>query len=148
MNNLLIIIISILFSAFFAGMEIAFISANKLLIELKNKQGSIAARILSPFVNNPSKFISTTLVGNNIGLVVYGIYMAAFLNPHLQVWIPGTNTNTILLLFLSSVISTAIVLVTGEFIPKVLFRLNPDIILRILAIPFLVAYYVFWPLVT
>jgi putative hemolysin len=147
MSNLLIIIISILISAFFAGMEIAFISANKLLIELKNKQGSFAARILSPFVNNPSKFISTTLVGNNIGLVVYGIYMAAFLNPHIRSWIPGTNSNTFLLLFLSSIISTAIVLVTGEFIPKVLFRLNPDIILRVLAIPFLLAYYLFWPLV-
>jgi CBS domain containing-hemolysin-like protein len=72
-NTSLIIICSVLFSAFFAGIEIAFISANKLLIELKNKQGSLYAKILSPFVANPSKFISTTLVGNNIGLVVYGI---------------------------------------------------------------------------
>jgi CBS domain containing-hemolysin-like protein len=147
MSNLLIIVISILISAFFAGMEIAFISANKLLIELKNKQGSFSAKILSPFVNNPSKFISTTLVGNNIGLVVYGIYMAAFLNPQIQALVPGADNNTFLLLFLSSIISTAIVLVTGEFIPKVLFRLNPDIILRVLAIPFLLAYYLFWPLV-
>ncbi len=147
MNNLLIIILSILTSAFFAGMEIAFISANKLLIELKNKQGSLAAKILSPFVNNPSKFISTTLVGNNIGLVVYGIYMAAFLNPYIERWIPATTQNTFLLLFLSSVVSTAIVLVTGEFIPKVLFRLNPDTILRVLAIPFWLTYCLFWPLV-
>jgi putative hemolysin len=147
MDNILIIVLSVLTSAFFAGMEIAFITANKLLIELKNKQGSISARILSPFVNNPSKFISTTLVGNNIGLVVYGIYMAAFLNPYLNLWIPSTMTNTFLLLFLSSIISTAIVLVTGEFIPKVLFRLNPDIILRVLAVPFLITYYLFWPLV-
>lgn len=147
MDNLLIIVLSILTSAFFAGMEIAFITANKLLIELNNKQGSVSARILSPFVNNPSKFISTTLVGNNIGLVVYGIYMAAFLNPHIQQLIPATLSNTFLLLFLSSIISTAIVLVTGEFIPKVLFRLNPDIILRVLAVPFLVTYYLFWPLV-
>lgn len=147
MDNWLIIILSILTSAFFAGMEIAFISANKLLIELKNKQGSISARILSPFVNNPSKFISTTLVGNNVGLVVYGIYMAMFLDPYIRLWIPGASENTFLLLFLSSIISTAIVLVTGEFIPKVLFRINPDIILRILAVPFLITYYIFWPLV-
>jgi putative hemolysin len=147
MDNLLIIILSILTSAFFAGMEIAFISANKLLIELKNKQGSISGRILSPFVNNPSKFISTTLVGNNIGLVVYGIYMAAFLNPHIQQIVPGTSENTFLLLFLSSILSTAIVLVTAEFIPKVLFRLNPDVVLRVLAVPFLITYYLFWPLV-
>lgn len=147
MNYLVIISCSILVSAFFSGMEIAFISANKLLIELKNKQGSISAKILSPFVNNPSKFISTTLVGNNVGLVVYGIYMAAFLDPYIRIWIPGANENTFLLLFLSSIISTAIVLVTGEFIPKVLFRINPDIILRVLAVPFLLAYYIFWPLV-
>jgi CBS domain containing-hemolysin-like protein len=147
MENWLIIVLSILTSAFFAGMEIAFISANKLLIELKNKQGSISARILSPFVNNPSRFISTTLVGNNVGLVIYGIYMAMFLDPYIRLWIPGANENTFLLLFLSSVISTAVVLVTGEFLPKVLFRINPDIILRILAIPFLITYYIFWPLV-
>src|SRR6187402_1983710 len=101
MSNFWIIIISILTSAFFSGMEIAFISANKLLIELKNKQGSLSAKILSPFVNNPSKFISTTLVGNNVGLVIYGIYMAAFLDPHIRLWIPGANENTFLLLFLS-----------------------------------------------
>lgn len=147
MNTTVIIIVSILTSAFFAGMEIAFISANKLLIELKNKQGSISGRILSPFVNNPSKFISTTLVGNNIGLVIYGIYMAEFLDPLIRSRIPGADTNTFLLLFLSSILSTAIVLVTAEFIPKVLFRLNPDIILRVLAVPFLITYYVFWPLV-
>ncbi|MES2779840.1 MAG: hemolysin family protein [Bacteroidota bacterium] len=147
MDNWLIIVLSILTSAFFAGMEIAFISANKLLIELKNKQGSISARILSPFVNNPSKFISTTLVGNNVGLVIYGIYMAMFLDPYIRLWIPGASENTFLLLFLSSIISTAIVLVTGEFIPKVLFRINPDIILRVLAVPFLITYYIFWPLV-
>lgn len=147
MDHWVIIICSILVSAFFSGMEIAFISANKLLIELKNKQGSFSAKILSPFVNNPSKFISTTLVGNNVGLVIYGIYMAAFLDPYIRIWIPGANENTFLLLFLSSIISTAIVLVTGEFIPKVLFRINPDIILRVLAVPFLLAYYIFWPLV-
>lgn len=147
MDNWLIIVLSILTSAFFAGMEIAFISANKLLIELKNKQGSISARILSPFVNNPSRFISTTLVGNNVGLVIYGIYMAMFLDPYIRLWIPGASENTFLLLFLSSIISTAIVLVTGEFLPKVLFRINPDIVLRVLAVPFLITYYIFWPLV-
>jgi putative hemolysin len=88
MDYPVIIICSILFSAFFAGMEIAFISANKLLIELKNKQGSTYAQLLSPFVANPSKFISTTLIGNNIGLVIYGIYMAKLLNPILLDWMP------------------------------------------------------------
>ena len=142
-----IIVISILISAFFSGIEIAFISANKLLIELKNKQGSFSAKILSPFVSNPSKFISTTLVGNNLGLVIYGIYMADFLKPVVLNLIPYQQHSTFLLLLISTIISTAIVLVTAEFIPKVLFRINPDIILAVFAFPFLITYYIFWPLV-
>ncbi|MCU0421172.1 MAG: hemolysin family protein [Bacteroidia bacterium] len=134
-------------SAFFSGIEIAFISANKLLIELKSKQGSYAAKMLSPFVNNPSRFISTTLVGNNIGLVIYGVYMGAFLNPYISTYIPATQQSTGLLLFTQTLLSTIVVLVTGEFLPKVLFRINPDVILRVLAFPFLVSYYLFWPLV-
>lgn len=146
-NYSLIIISSILFSAFFAGTEIAFISSNKLLIELKNKQGNLTASILSNFVNNPSKFISTTLVGNNIGLVVYGIYMAKVLDPVLVSISPYFLTHKFLLLFLQTIISTIIVLVTAEFIPKVLFRINPDFVLQVLAIPFLFFYYLFWPVV-
>lgn len=146
-NYSLIIISSILFSAFFAGTEIAFISSNKLLIELKNKQGNLTASILSNFVNNPSKFISTTLVGNNIGLVVYGIYMAKVLDPVLVGISPYFLTHKFLLLFSQTVISTLIVLVTAEFIPKVLFRINPDLVLQVLAIPFLLFYYLFWPVV-
>lgn len=142
-----VIIFSILLSAFFSGIEIAFISANKLLIELRNKQGSFSAKILSPFVSNPSKFISTTLVGNNVGLVIYGIYMADFLKPLLLDFSPFATQNTFMLLFTSTIISTLIVLVMAEFIPKMLFRINPDIILNIFAFPFLLAYYIFWPLV-
>lgn len=138
---------SMLFSAFFAGMEIAFISANKLLIELKNKQGSLTAGILSNFVNHPSKFISTTLVGNNIGLVVYGIYMARLLNPFLEHVLPAGGDYEFIVLFLQTIISTLIVLVCAEFIPKVLFRINPDLTLNILAFPFLIFYYLFWPIV-
>lgn len=147
MSSTLIIVCSILVSAFFSGMEIAFILANKLLIELRSKQGSFSAKILSPFVSSPSKFISTTLVGNNIGLVIYGIYMGALINVYLIKFIPNIEQSTMLLLFVQSIISTAVVLITGEFIPKVLFRINPDVILRVLALPFLLSYYIFWPLV-
>ena len=146
-NTSLIIICSVLFSAFFAGIEIAFISANKLLIELKNKQGSLYAKILSPFVANPSKFISTTLVGNNIGLVVYGIYMAKVLDPILVSWWSYFEQNHLILVLCQTLLSTLIVLVTAEFIPKVLFRINPDSILKALAVPFLLFYYLFWPIV-
>ncbi|MBU3662293.1 MAG: HlyC/CorC family transporter [Bacteroidetes bacterium] len=146
-NPSFVIIGSILFSAFFAGIEIAFISANKLLIELKNKQGSYYAKILSPFIANPSKFISTTLIGNNIGLVIYGIYMAKVLDDVFLQFFPALANYHFLLFFLQSLISTLIVLVTAEFLPKVLFRINPDNILKVLALPFLVFYYLFWPVV-
>lgn len=146
-TSYLLIFLSILISAFFSGIEIAFISSNKLLIELKSKQGSIPARMLSPFVSNPSKFISTTLVGTNIGLVIYGVYFGEFIDPRITTWFPFAGHNKFLLLLISTTISTAIVLVTAEFIPKMLFRINPDIILRILALPFLLFYYLFWPIV-
>lgn len=145
MSTTLIIICSLLVSAFFSGIEIAFISSNKLLIELRSKQGSYSAKLLSPFVANPSRFISTTLVGNNIGLVIYGIYMGDFLTPYIQSFI--ANDSHMLLLLIQSLLSTAIVLVTAEFLPKVLFRINPDVILRILTYPFMLTYYLFWPLV-
>jgi len=147
MDPSVIIICSIVFSAFFAGMEIAFISANKLLIELKNKQGSTYAQLLSPFVSNPSKFISTTLIGNNIGLVVYGIFMAELLNDWLLIWIPQLEHSHFILLSLQTIISTLIVLVTAEFLPKVLFRINPDNLLKVLIFPFMLFYYLFWPIV-
>lgn len=147
MDPSVIIICSILFSAFFAGMEIAFISANKLLIELKNKQGSTYARLLSPFVASPTKFISTTLIGNNIGLVVYGIYMAQILNEQLIQLIPQLEHSLFLLLALQTIISTLVVLVTAEFLPKVLFRINPDNLLKVLVFPFMLFYYLFWPIV-
>lgn len=146
-NPSVIIIGSILFSAFFAGIEIAFISANKLLIELKNKQGSYYAKLLSPFLANPSKFISTTLIGNNIGLVVYGIYMGKELDGVFLSVLPALEHYHFLLLFLQTLLSTLIVLVTAEFLPKVLFRINPDSILKVLAVPFLFFYYLFWPVV-
>ena len=146
-STYLIIFLSILISAFFSGIEIAFISSNKLLIELKNKQGSYSAKVLSPFVSNPSKFISTTLVGTNIGLVIYGVYFGDFIDPKIMSFIPYAAHNKFVLLLLSTTVSTALVLVTAEFIPKMLFRINPDIILRILAFPFLFFYYLFWPVV-
>jgi CBS domain containing-hemolysin-like protein len=147
MDPSVIIVCSILFSAFFAGMEIAFISANKLLIELKNKQGSTYAQLLSPFIANPSKFISTTLIGNNIGLVIYGIYMAKILNDSLIYWIPALEHSLFLLLSMQTIVSTLIVLVTAEFLPKVLFRINPDNLLKVLIYPFMLFYYLFYPIV-
>ena len=125
------ILISLMFSAMFSGVEIAFISADRLHIELQNQQGNLIGRILSRFANNPSKFISTTLVGNTIALVIYGIYMAKAIEPTLQAYI----VNDILVMLSQTIISTLLVLVTAEFLPKSIFMANPNYLLRVFALP-------------
>ena len=141
-----LILFTLLSTAFFSGIEIAFVSANKLRIELRNKQGHFTAKILSGFVKEPSRFISTTLLGNATSLVLYGIFMDQILRPYINIYI-SFEEHEFLVILISSLVSTAIVLVTAEFLPKVLFRLNPDFLLELFAIPFLVFYYLFSPLV-
>lgn len=128
-----------LFSAFFSGIEIAFVSANKLLIELDVKKGSIPARIVSGFMKNPGRFISSMLVGNNVMLVIYGILMGQLIIQLLQLdrWMGDGGV-----MIVQTIISTLIILVTGEFLPKVLFRLNPNRILLFFAFPLFLLYYV------
>lgn len=144
-SSWLIILVTLAFSAFFSGIEIAFVTASKLRIELKSKQGSFIARVLSNYVKEPSRFISTTLVGNNIVLVVYGIYMGAVLEAGLRALMPDLYENEVIILVVQSIISTLIVLVFGEFLPKVIFRSNPDHLLFAFALPFQVFYYIFIP---
>lgn len=133
------ILVAILFSAFFSGIEIAFISANKLQIELNVKKGSYAARIISGFMKNPSRFISSMLVGNNVMLVVYGIMMGKLIVRvlHLDVLVSDVSA-----MLIQTLISTLVILVTGEFLPKALFRLNPNRLLQLFAFPLFVLYYV------
>jgi putative hemolysin len=141
-----VILITLLSTAFFSGIEIAFVSASKLRIELRNKQGHFTAKILAGFVKEPSRFISTTLLGNAISLVVYGIFMELLLKRYIQDFI-SVEAHEFTVIFISSLISTIIVLVTAEFIPKVIFRLNPDFMLELFALPFLFFYYLFSPVV-
>lgn len=142
-----IILISMLMSAFFSGIEIAFITASKLRIELKSKQGSYTAKILSGFVKEPSKFISTTLIGNNIALVIYSIFMDESISPSIKNILPYNHDNEFLVLLITTFISTVVVLLLAEFLPKALFRINPDFILFLLTFPFMVFYYLLWPVV-
>ena len=128
----------LVFSAFFSGMEIAFVSANKLKIELDGKQGNFLAKIVSNFQKKPSRFIGAMLVGNNIALVVYGIFMAKILEPKIAVYVQ----NEWVILLIQTIISTAIILLTAEFLPKTLFRINPNNMLRVFAFPLLVIYYI------
>lgn len=133
-----IILTSLISSAFFSGMEIAFVSANKLKIELDGKQGDFFAKIISNFLKRPSRFIGAMLVGNNVALVVYGIYMARILEPG----IARFTQNDLLILFIQTCISTLLILITAEFLPKTLFRINPNNMLRFFAFPLLIIYYI------
>ena len=140
-SQIITVLICLIFSGFFSGMEIAFISSNRLKIELDKKQGSITARILAPMVKEPARFIGTMLVGNNIALVVYGIFMGMLLEPLIAEWI--SNKEAVILLT-QTIISTLIILVTAEFLPKAIFRINPNRTLNIFALPVAFFYYLLY----
>ena len=141
MPIIVIIIISVLFSAFFSGMEIAYISSNKLKIELHRKEGSFNSKIISFLSRYPGQYIVTMLIGNNIALVIYGIFMAILLEPLIHT-LTEHDAN---ILILQTIISTLIILFTAEFLPKTLFRINPNSFLIIFAIPVLLFFVIFYP---
>lgn len=143
----LIIFISLAFSAFFSGTEIAFVSANKLHFELQRKKGNLAGTLIAGFFEKPSRFVATMLVGNTISLVVYGIFMADVLDPVLLKYVPKAINTEINILIIQSILSTLLVLVTAEFLPKAIFRLNPDLFLEILAFPITIIYYALYLIV-
>ncbi|MEI7594835.1 MAG: hemolysin family protein [Bacteroidota bacterium] len=147
MNNWVIIIITLAFSAFFSGMEIAFISSNKLKIELDKKHGLFYAKLYSKFLNQPQNFISSMLVGNNVVLVVYSIFMAKNLEPFITNTIFSGYSNETLLMVLQTILSTLVILFVAEFFPKTIFQLNPNRILRLFAFPGILFYYLLYPIV-
>jgi len=137
---LLVAIITLLFSAFFSGVEIAFISANKLKLELDKNSGKFPANIIAYFSKNESDFITTMLVGNNIALVVYGIMMTQILTSEIEIL-----HSAVVKLLIQTIITTLIVLVTAEFLPKAIFRIYPNQILRIFSIPIWLFFVLFRP---
>ena len=143
MSSGLFIFIFLLLSAFFSGMEIAFVSANKLKVELDKQSGMRYSRFLEGVLQSPAKFIATMLVGNNIALVVYGVMMAKLLEPTIEQY----TQSSFLVLLIQTIISTLVILVTAEFLPKAFFRINPNQFLKVFAIPLFFFYYLLWPIV-
>lgn len=147
--NILIIVLMLLLSAFFSGMEIAYISANKIHIEIEKKQDDFLARILTLLTAKPSKFIATMLIGNNIALVVYGFVMGDVLVAWFQSKLP-TDYQVInylltdLSLLSQTIISTVVILITAEFLPKVFFQIYANSFLKIFAFPAYLFYLLFW----
>tara|TARA_B100000131_G_scaffold83093_1_gene80066 strand:+ start:564 stop:1826 length:1263 start_codon:yes stop_codon:yes gene_type:complete len=141
------ILISLLFSGFFSGLEIAFVSRNKLNFELKAKKGGIIGNIFSIFKKNTSHFFATMLLGNNLALVLYGIFMAELLEPIIFNILPEIIKNDILVLLFLIIISTLIVLITAEFIPKSLFLVSPNLMLSYFSVPLFIIYILLYPAV-
>lgn len=139
-TDLLLILASLAFAALCGGLEIAFVSSNKLYIELHRKQGAIWARVIAGLFSKPARVIGALNVGTNIALVVYGLVMARMMEPWLRVFLP----NEALVLLVQTTLSTILILVVGEFIPKALFRLDPNGILSLMAVPLRVLYIVLW----
>lgn len=142
MDTIILLLITMAFSAFFSGMEIAFVSVDKLRFEMERKPG-ITSGIIACFLRNPNNFISTMLVGNNIALVIYGILMAEIIEKNL---LAGIISNHFVMVLVQTVISTLIILVTGEFLPKTLFKINPNLMLSVCAIPLFICYVILFPI--
>lgn len=145
--DIIIIVCSLILSAFFSGMEIAYVSSNKIFIEIEKRQDDFLATVLKRLTQKPSKFIATMLVGNNIALVVYGFFMGDLL----MAWLTGLETESVFLryfitdlnLFTQTVISTLVILFTAEFLPKVFFQIYANSMLKFFAVPAYIFYVLF-----
>ena len=142
MSTLIIgLLISMLFSAFFSGMEIAFVSSNRMLAEMDREKGGLSQRVISVFYQHPNNFVSTMLVGNNISLVIYGILFAQIFDQTLfYAFDDGVRVTC------DTLLSTLIVLFTGEFLPKTIFKSNPNMMLTIFAVPAWLCYVILYPI--
>lgn len=142
MSILTTILLSVAFSAFFSGMEIAFVAADKFRFEIERNSSNINHRLLNLFFSQPQQFIATMLVGNNIALVIYGLQMAKLLEPIFNHY---TDSQTLILLY-QTITSTLIILITAEYLPKTLFRLNANFWLQVFSVPLLLCYTILFPI--
>lgn len=139
---LIISLVSLILSALFSGTEIAYVTADRVRVEIDMKRGGIIGSILNRFYSHSEFFISSILVGNNVVLVIYGMGTAALLEPWIKTW---TDSEAVVLL-VQTLISTGIILLAGEFIPKTIFRINPNSSIKVMAVPIYIFYILFYPL--
>ncbi|MDE6230218.1 MAG: hemolysin family protein [Muribaculaceae bacterium] len=142
-QSVVIAIVAVIFSGLFSGTEIAFVQSSKVRMEIDAARGGLIDRIIRRFSRHEDMFISTLLVGNNAVLVVYGIAFSAIVNPFLERWF---DHNEALVLITNTIASTGIILITGEFLPKTTFRINPNFMMRLLALPLFLIYLLLYPL--
>lgn len=138
---ILVTLAALILSALFSGSEIAFVQSSKVRMEIDAARGGVVDRIIRGFARHEDMFISTLLVGNNIVLVVYGITFSIIINPFLESWIP----NEALVLTANTILSTGVVLIAGEFVPKTAFRINPNFMIRLFALPLFLIYWILYP---
>lgn len=141
----MIIILSLLFSAFFSGMEIAYVSSNRLNLEIEKNKLGLIPKILSIITQNPSRFIATMLIGNNFVLVIYGIFMGQFIldnNPFIDM----SSINEFTVVLIQTLVSTFLILIIAEFIPKVLFQIYSNLSMKIFALPAYFFYIILYPI--
>jgi len=146
--EIVIIITTLILSAFFSGMEIAYVSSNKIHIELEKKQGDFLGKILGKLTAKPSKYIATMLIGNNIALVIYGLKMGDLLMTWFESMLPSNSTTLTYLfgdlqLLTQTIISTLVILITAEFLPKVFFQIYANSLMKLLALPTYIFYVIF-----
>ncbi|MCM1489605.1 MAG: hemolysin family protein [Muribaculum sp.] len=139
---LILTIVAVIFSALFSGIEIAYVQSNKVRMQIDGSRGGVIDRIISGFTRNEDMFISSLLVGNNVVLVVYGITLSALINPVLERWFDNSEA---LVLISNTIFSTLVILLCGEFIPKTAFRINPNFMMRMFALPLYLIYLVLYP---
>lgn len=141
-TTIVITLISLILSGFFSGMEMAFVTSNKVRVNIDARKGGMASKVVDFFYRHSDMVISTLLVGNNIVLVVYGMEMAKILEPLIRL----VNQNEAFVLICQTIISTGVILLTGEFLPKTVFRINPNSSLRSFALPLMLIYYLLYPI--
>lgn len=146
MNHWIIVVLTLFFSALCSGLEIAFNSLNRLQLEVELTKKTFSSGIVRLFLKNQSRFITSLLLGNNIALVIYGMSMAKLLDPVARQILPAAIENEFMVLLVQTVLSTLLILLAGEFIPKTLFRINPNAILSFFAFPTFVCYCLLYPL--